>query len=170
MVFQFDPAPLIGPRVVTPPLTYAALEMFAPVESTSTSGIDTTRDSRWEYAWWTTFTVYWPKPTECERFWKIREVVGISEEEPGSAFTECSNEDCSMVFDISKEKFSCNFGMRVQGTSINIPGCGGGGFFKEIYLSCPYSKKVACPRPTAPCNCIFVISYLMVIPLGSVLL
>lgn len=86
-------------------------------------------------------------------------------------FADCGQTiDCEKNLIIDKDKFSCKFGLRVQGDSVNSTGCGGGGMTMNTWLSCPHNPKIPCKKPTAPCGCIFVIDYLLVIPLGSVLL
>lgn len=116
-----------------------------------------------------TYQIYANGDDACEDFWQVTLPIIGTETDADMASVNCQP-GCSYEVDINKSKLQCKFGMRMEGNSINIPGCGGGGLFTDLYLSCPYNPHIPCDRPTAPCDCVFVIDYLLVIPLGSVLL
>ena len=163
-----------------------ALEVASTADSLTSDGILAATDSRWglmatlvnggpndsrafaegqEPA----LLVTWRAPADCATFTQVRQQTIQALADPEASYVDCG-EGCAFDITINSSSFKCDFGFRVQGRSVNVPGCGGGGFFKDMYLSCPYSTHVRCDRPTAPCNCVFVLSYLLVIPLGSVLL
>lgn len=86
------------------------------------------------------------------------------------AYTNCGGDDCAYTFFLDKRKLECKIGMRIQGDTVKSNMCGGGGMTTELYLSCPWDRHIPVDRPTYPCDCIFVISYLLTLPLGAVLL
>ena len=149
----------------------AALEVSGDITGATLNGLEVAYDSRWSLPFFENapMLVTWQLDNECDDFYLVREQTTRALADDNASYVDCGGE-CEFDVTISGQSFKCDFGMKVIGRSVNVPGCGGGGMFSEIYISCPWAKHIHCDRPTAPCNCVFVLSYLLVIPLGSVLL
>lgn len=180
VIFTLDsksfPTSVLGDEPAVPTWSYASLEISADVVGVSADGIEVPFDNRWGLPMLAdTATGPWPilstwaLPGECEEFYITREQTTQALADETASYVDCGGE-CEFDITLNGASFKCDFGFKVIGRSVNIAGCGGGGMFHDMYISCPWNKHVHCDRPTAPCNCVFVLSYLLVIPLGSVLL
>lgn len=153
----------------------ASLEISADIVGADADGIQVSYDNRWSLPMLKNLDLSWPLfmtwalPGECEEFYISREQTTQALADEAASYVDCGAE-CEFDITLDGKSFKCDFGFKVIGRSVNIAGCGGGGLFHDMYISCPWSHHVHCDRPTAPCNCVFVLSYLLVIPLGSVLL